>query len=80
MMVEHIKYMNEISTQRVADPEFSTTFEKQTGMTMDQYKTAQKHQGYSKFRQFKVPDEEKVQEQMVQEQPVNTYIPRQTNN
>lgn len=65
MMIEHIKYMNEISTQKMADPEFSITFENQTGMTMDQYKLVQKQLNYSKLHQFKPLNNEKVQEQSV---------------
>lgn len=38
MMVEHIKYMDEITSQKLVDPQFAEKFQSETGMTMQEFK------------------------------------------
>lgn len=37
-MLEHIKYMEEISSQKLADPGFASLFKAKTGFTMEEFK------------------------------------------
>ncbi|HRD70858.1 MAG TPA: hypothetical protein PK657_12005 [Legionella sp.] len=54
MMQEHIKYMNEITAQKMTDPEFEEQFKTQTGVTMDEFKAnIQNHKPRIQF--FKLP-------------------------
>lgn len=54
MMQEHIKYMNEITAQKMTDPEFEEQFKTQTGVTMYEFKAnIQNHKPRIQF--FKLP-------------------------
>ena len=39
IMAEHIKYMNEIAGQKMANPQFAETFKTETEMTMEEFKS-----------------------------------------
>lgn len=44
LMLEHIKYMEEIASQKLVDPEFASLFKAETGLTMDEFKNKYKNQ------------------------------------
>ncbi|PWY54774.1 hypothetical protein DGG96_15455 [Legionella qingyii] len=76
IMAEHIKYMNEITAQKLADPQFAEKFKSETGMTMEEFKSQIRLSKFTEIPSVSLVGHFKMRSQLketVEEKPATTF-------